>query len=315
LGYLWSAASVPLTVTVDGAYMVLTPAAPLQHGVTYTVQHVDASGNAVSGGLMDELGNAIYDSGTGFTVDTTLLAKPGLTGQVAMLTGATPVTLNSASSVSTYGITAYQWTQVDGPALSFGSPNQASTTVALASGVSERGTATVELKVTDAQGQVEYNRLAVLIDPDPSGTTYVYYRSEQGDYIGQGKTVLGRADTATAAAAYSSNNYLRVNIPSLGGSGDWWTLNLAGADGQFIHVGTYSDALRAPFHGTNNGLDFSGSGRGCNTLTGNFDVREVAYDAAGNVSRLAVDFVQHCEGGATALYGSLRYHSAIPLKP
>ena len=316
--YLWTASTVPLNVTVDGAYMVLTPATQLQHGVTYTVQHADAAGQPASGAyLVDGLGNKVYDSGASFTVDTSLLSRPGMTSQVPMLTSAASVTLTASASVSTYGLAGYEWSQVDGPRLVFGSPNLASTTVAVADGVSTRGKATVELKVIDAQGQVERNRLTVLIDPDPAGTTYLYFRSDTGDGIGGGQRFLGRSDTATVGPAYGiyGATYLRAYLPTFDGVTDNWELDIAGNDGRAIHVGTYDSAARAPFHGGANGLAFSGDGRGCNTLTGSFEVLDVAYDNSGNVTRLAVDFVQHCEGSTSALYGSLRFHSAVPLKP
>jgi hypothetical protein len=56
-------------------------------------------------------------------------------------------------------------------------------------------------------------------------------------------------------------------------------------------------------------------GRGCNTLTGNFVVREAVYDATGQVQAFAADFEQHCEGGAAALVGSIRVNSSVPFTP
>jgi len=44
-------------------------------------------------------------------------------------------------------------------------------------------------------------------------------------------------------------------------------------------------------------------------------VIDVAYDANGAVQRFAADFEQHCEGVATALFGSIRIASAIPVTP
>ncbi len=57
------------------------------------------------------------------------------------------------------------------------------------------------------------------------------------------------------------------------------------------------------------GLDVSGEGRGCNTLSGRFVVRDVAYGPGGDVQRFAADFEQHCEEGPRALTGSMLYRS------
>lgn len=61
------------------------------------------------------------------------------------------------------------------------------------------------------------------------------------------------------------------------------------------------------------GLSFSGNGRGCNRLTGRFDVLEAVYGLSGQVVSFAADFEQHCEGGTPALYGQIRYNSNVPL--
>jgi hypothetical protein len=95
----------------------------------------------------------------------------------------------------------------------------------------------------------------------------------------------------------------------------WWTLQLATGDGSPLHVGAYEDAIRAPFRGNQNGIDFSGSGRGCNQTVGRFDVLEIATNGAGALTKLAVDFEQHCESPtAAALLGSYRFNSSIALR-
>ena len=49
----------------------------------------------------------------------------------------------------------------------------------------------------------------------------------------------------------------------------------------------------------------SGNGRGCNTLTGSFEVFEAQYSADGTPTRLRASFVQHCEGVTAALRGTI----------
>ena len=93
-----------------------------------------------------------------------------------------------------------------------------------------------------------------------------------------------------------------------------WYLNLAATNGAVLQPGAYEGAERFPFQSAGHpGLDFSGDGRGCNTLTGRFDVLEVVRDAGGNISQLAVNWEQHCEGAQPALFGQIRFNSDVPL--
>ncbi|HEX4543994.1 MAG TPA: Calx-beta domain-containing protein [Candidatus Acidoferrum sp.] len=59
------------------------------------------------------------------------------------------------------------------------------------------------------------------------------------------------------------------------------------------------------------GLAVSGAGRGCNTLTGRFDVLNASYAANGDVLSFATDFEQHCEGLSPTLFGSIRINSNL----
>ena len=54
------------------------------------------------------------------------------------------------------------------------------------------------------------------------------------------------------------------------------------------------------------GLDLSGDGRGCNSVTGSFTIKRVKIDKRG-VKLFAASFVQHCEGGDPAARGTLTY--------
>jgi hypothetical protein len=67
------------------------------------------------------------------------------------------------------------------------------------------------------------------------------------------------------------------------------------------------DAQRKPFADPGHpGLSQSLTGRGCNTLTGEFTIGEAAF-VGGSVARFSADFEQHREGQTPALSGSLNY--------
>ncbi len=98
----------------------------------------------------------------------------------------------------------------------------------------------------------------------------------------------------------------------INGGSAWWSLDFKAPNGAELTPGPYEGAARYPFQSpATPGLDVSGSGRGCNNLTGRFDVLEAVYGADGSVQRFAADFEQHCEGGAPALRGSVRFNSSL----
>jgi hypothetical protein len=138
----------------------------------------------------------------------------------------------------------------------------------------------------------------------PASGSYVYLKSDAGDYIGMGKTYL------YPKGAFSVN-----------GSGGLMTVNVTANEewrGEFkamnnlseLKPGYYGDLRRYPFHNPlAGGLSWYGEGRGCNTLTGWFVVDRVTY-TGGNLSEIELRFEQHCEGGGPALRGQIRWSAA-----
>jgi len=138
------------------------------------------------------------------------------------------------------------------------------------------------------------------------------FQSQTGDSVGQGEThTYTDADPGQTFTISSSANgvSLFLNGPSFI---YWWDLDLHAPVGQPLIEGTYETARRAPF-ASFNGLSFSGSGRGCNTLTGRFVVLQASFGSGGAVQSFAADFEQHCEDHDPALFGSIRFHSTVPL--
>jgi len=143
------------------------------------------------------------------------------------------------------------------------------------------------------------------------GTTALFYASQSGDYIGQGETRT-YTDAEAKFTIGSTSNRVSVRIDPLAGSSFWWSLELSAPEGVSVGPGTYVAARRYPFTSpVSNGLSFSGSGRGCNTLTGRFVVLEAVYGSGGTVQRFAADFEQHCEDADAGLFGAIRYNSTI----
>ena len=66
---------------------------------------------------------------------------------------------------------------------------------------------------------------------------------------------------------------------------DSWAFQFAAATGRPFAAGYYTAARRYPFT-VFNGLEVSGSGRGCNALTGRFIVREIVFGSGGTVAAI-----------------------------
>ena len=149
-----------------------------------------------------------------------------------------------------------------------------------------------------------------------TATTYLYLNSQPGDYVGQGVTqTLTAADGTFTVTNNISPSEVSVffNTPGYTQS---WTLQFGSPENMKFAKGEFVSAQRTAFRSpTLPGEDVSGDGRGCNTDAGQFLVSDFALAKDGTVARLAIDFEQHCEGAAPALYGSVRYNSEVSAVP
>jgi hypothetical protein len=143
------------------------------------------------------------------------------------------------------------------------------------------------------------------IKPPRSNSPVSYLRaiSSKGDYIGQGKTYSYPAEAVTVR-----RNDRGVNISIGGPTG--WHISFGAPNGRFLEVGEYLDARRYPFSGASPGIEFTGEGRGCNQISGQFMVWELEFKG-NEVTKLAIDFVQRCENKMPPLYGRIRYQSSF----
>jgi hypothetical protein len=128
---------------------------------------------------------------------------------------------------------------------------------------------------------------------------------DPGDYISGGqdwKYSTADGDGLTVSASTDSRT---INLSVDGHQGDWWYVDLSAPSGQALTATTYPEATRYPFNGTGAGLDVSGNGRGCNTLTGSFVISDIVFGPHGYVQTLHATYEQHCEGGDAAARGTV----------
>jgi len=141
--------------------------------------------------------------------------------------------------------------------------------------------------------------------------TVVTLASEQGDYIGQGQVYEYNDDNAQFAYSNNFDNGITLRISNIPGEPNLnWTLNLAAPGEVPLEVGTYTGAERFPFQASDNpGLSFSGQGRGCNTVSGSFEVLEIEYDENGELMKLNANFEQFCGNSQSALRGTILFNT------
>src|SRR5262249_53471385 len=136
--------------------------------------------------------------------------------------------------------------------------------------------------------------------------SFLSFTSQPGDYIGGGRSETHTlSDGIFSASVNSWDNSVQIGVHASDYK-YWWYLEMAAPNRGPLTPGTYDGATRYPFQLISTpGLDFSGSGRGCNRSTGRFTVTEAVYGRE-FVQRFRATFEQHCEGGSPALFGEVR---------
>ena len=138
----------------------------------------------------------------------------------------------------------------------------------------------------------------------PAPRTMLFIDSQPGA-VGNGLQYL--YSPANSVWTVSSGSTSRVSFSIVDGF-EWWSVSFSVPSGQTLAPGYYGDAHREAFS-PGNGLDVSGLGSGCNTLTGRFVIHEIAFGANNTIARFAADFEQHCNDANPATFGSIRYNA------
>lgn len=140
----------------------------------------------------------------------------------------------------------------------------------------------------------------------PATGNYVYLESETGDYVGAGRSY---SYSNVNAVITLSNSSLSLNM-GVTSNQQWNGSFLLPRAAGTLQAGFYPDLTRAPFADPAvGGVDWSGDGRGCNTIKGWVSIDKVTLNA-GVVDAIDLRFEQHCEGGSKALHGQIHWTRA-----
>jgi hypothetical protein len=136
-------------------------------------------------------------------------------------------------------------------------------------------------------------------------SSVIFYSGDSGDYIFPGTETI----TQGTWSASGGTSYLTIHVDPMDSTqGLWWDLDFSTQQlGQPIAVNVYQNAERAPFASPGHpGIDIGGDGRGCNTITGAFQVEAISWNGT-TLTEFMASFEQHCEGGTPALRGCVHY--------
>jgi hypothetical protein len=171
-----------------------------------------------------------------------------------------------------------------------------------------RGNKTFKVKLSAAIGAPLGASTASVLVRDPNvALTALAMSSQSGDFVGQGLQYLITLSDGTFTPTNSANV-----VTFFINNGDDWSTDFAGPTTARLAPGDYDNAQRYPFQPAGTpGLSVSGVGRGCNTLTGGFEVLQAGYNTSSVLQSFSANFEQHCEGGVPALFGWLRYKTKL----
>jgi len=237
-------------------------------------------------------------------------AIPGLPQEVYEHT---LVTLDGSQSYEPGGeIVGWHWTQVSGAPVTIESP---STPVMrfrapeVPPGGADIG---MQLEVVDSLGNHATDVVFVHVFDQKDRRSWLTWRSPVGDFVGGGKPLTFSADDGDILLSGHNSSWIEIYID--GGAFNSWTLMFQAADHSALSTGTYLAAERWPFQDAGHpALSIYGDGRGCNNLSGQFNVFEL--DPSDPPTQFAARFVQSCEGFEPPLRGTLLYNAIAPGNP
>ncbi len=139
------------------------------------------------------------------------------------------------------------------------------------------------------------------------GGRVLYLNGDVGDYIHPGPVTIVAAtwkDTPHGGSRFE----LQVH-PLATTQGDLFIVQLSTERlGTSLSVGVYEGAERAPFASAGKpGLEVLADSRGCNGLSGRFQILSLVPGTDGSPVSIEATFEQHCEKGPPALRGCLRW--------
>lgn len=161
--------------------------------------------------------------------------------------------------------------------------------------------------------------LALAALPARADTVMAIVSSSPSEWVGQGQT---KTYTNANATFTVSGNNTKLQLRVAGTDGKTWDLVLKAPVGDTFRPHEYWFAEREGFEtGRAPSMDFSGDGRACGNVYGDFKIRQISYDAHGNVSTLEATVLQRCQSenaaplAVTVLYRASKLSFSVIAAP
>jgi hypothetical protein len=136
----------------------------------------------------------------------------------------------------------------------------------------------------------------------------MYFDGDPGEYIYSGQLTVTDAtwgDTVTGTPPYR----IRINIdPTDSGQGLWWNTEFSTEKlGVPMAEQPYYDAMRIPFEDDGHpGMSVTGDGRGCNQISGEFQIVDLTMNGS-TLQSFTATWNQQCDNQSTRLRGCVHY--------
>jgi hypothetical protein len=142
--------------------------------------------------------------------------------------------------------------------------------------------------------------------PCRAGGNVLFFNGDAGNYIFTGLQTVTRGTWN----ATSSSTQVHINVmPTDPKQGLWWDVyfDASKLTPPLLTTQVYDNAQRWPFQATDHpGLDVGGDGRGCNMVTGRFQIEDLTL-VNGDLKSFTATFEHHCEGKTSALRGCVHF--------
>jgi len=303
---------VDVDVEVRGAMLLVRPLQQLEFGTPYRFPEQPFE-------ISDEIGNRILvselDSQIQVVDDLAAAATPeetfGFPGD--------QILLSSADTVATVGdVDSVAWSQVLGTPAQLSGATLADATITLPATL-QTELLRVQLQTTNSFGELDFAKTDITVFPSANDIDLVYVRALASDSSSQDWYLTSA--NGTQQYTYSGTNRLGfthdtdyVNAELGIAFRENWQISIEAPTTANIATGSYDDIRSTVASDTQAGLSIVGD-PDCSLSLAQFEVLEFTTDGQGQPDRVAIDFVQECDGSSEIqqIEGSIRRRSSIPV--
>lgn len=148
----------------------------------------------------------------------------------------------------------------------------------------------------------------------PTSGSFLYL-IQTNTSVGNNEQLYTSADSAITWSLPFGSDLFHASVIQ-GNYAHWWYVDIGAPRGTPLAEGSYPNAVRAMSRTTETpGLDVSGDGRGCNEVSGSFDVDELTFAWNYELSVFQATFHFYCDNSLYMQHGRIRIENPTPPPP